>query len=126
MLAGVAGMGAQAQDGVVAFPRGRIPSPVDFTEAQYDDLLKVVFWGLKRAHPDLDWELFQDLPITTRDLFYAFTTISRQTGLLQPAGEVKDPATPFETPTETSPTGTASSPESATSPDGDGNRLKTS
>lgn len=53
----------------------------EFDEATVDDLCKVVYTGLTRAHPALKWEDFMDWPISMTDLLAAFMVVSMQTGL---------------------------------------------
>ncbi len=50
------------------------------TTEEYDDLTLIVYWGLRRAHPSLTRDQFDDVPISTIDLLRAMTTVARQTG----------------------------------------------
>ena len=49
----------------------------------YDTLCDVVFAALSRAHPELDRDEFDDLPIATYELLDALPTIAKQTGFLK-------------------------------------------
>lgn len=73
--------------------------------AQYDAMIEVVYQGLTRAHPELGREAFLDLAATDAELFLAFLTVRRQSGLFVEARHPDAP--PGEARAELrSPTGT--------------------
>lgn len=53
------------------------------TTEEYDDLSLIVFYGLKRAHPNLTRDQFDDTPLSIRDLMVAVTVVSQQTGIMK-------------------------------------------
>jgi hypothetical protein len=57
------------------------------TTEQYEALCEVVYQGLTRAHPELTREQFLDLAATDLELFTAFLTVRRQSGIFVPAAE---------------------------------------
>jgi hypothetical protein len=77
---------------------------------QYEALQEIAFQAILRAHPELTREQFLDLPVTLPELLTAFSTIAQQTGVFRRAapGEAEAGSAPPH------PTGTASSPMSAT------------
>jgi len=78
---------------------------------QYEALQEIAFQAIRRAHPELTREQFLDLPVTLPELVAAFPVIAQQTGVFERAspGEAGAGIAPH-----TSPTGTESSPMSAT------------
>jgi len=62
------------------------------SEEQFDDLLGIVYWGLKRAHPTLTREQFDDVPFSMNDVMKASEVVARQTGAMaeQPKGAGDD------------------------------------
>ena len=77
------------------------------TEAEYDDLLSCVYWGLKRAHPDLVFASFEDVPVELVELGPMIEVIAKQTGMFKKASEVGNSAAVGEAQTVTNPpTGT--------------------
>lgn len=59
--------------------------PAALDEAAFDDLITVILWGLKRAHPEITREAVLELQATAPQLFAAAAVISRQSGMLAPA-----------------------------------------
>lgn len=53
----------------------------ELTEQDIEALYDIVFIALQRAHPDVDREKFDDMPIKPRQLMNAFPVIMRQSGL---------------------------------------------
>lgn len=64
----------------------------------WERLMEVVFWGMTRAHPNLKWEEFLDLPITDADMFRAFLVVRKQSGVYTEPKEGAEPAKPGEVP----------------------------
>lgn len=48
---------------------------------QYTLMTDVVYQGLTRAHPELDRDVFLDMPCTDMEMFLAFLVVRRQSGL---------------------------------------------
>ena len=78
---------------------------------QYEALQEIAFQAIRRACPVLTREQFLDLPVTLPELVTAFPVIARQTGIFERAGPGEGAA---GTAPPALPTGTASSPMSAT------------
>lgn len=51
------------------------------TNEQYGWMQDVVFYGLTRAHPDLDRNEFLDMEVNDMDLYVAFLVVRRQSGI---------------------------------------------
>jgi hypothetical protein len=55
---------------------------LSLSEEEYESLfLSVVFWGLKRAHPDMTFDEFLDLEADEDDLTVAWYVVRNQSGL---------------------------------------------
>ncbi|HTT84967.1 MAG TPA: hypothetical protein VMF67_15935 [Rhizomicrobium sp.] len=50
----------------------------------YDELAALVYTALTRAHPELERQEFDDMPIETLELIGAVSVVARQAGLLRP------------------------------------------
>lgn len=86
-----------------------------------NDFAHVVFWGLKRGHPDLTRAEFNDMEIDPfGELVPAFTTVMAQSSLFRPVrtGEATGPLAPAAT---ISPIGSRTPPKSALARAGRGN-----
>jgi len=55
------------------------------TEDQYEDISSIVFWGLKRAHPDLTREQFDDVPLSMIEMMENVKVVSEATGIVKKA-----------------------------------------
>lgn len=54
-----------------------------FDEKMYDDLVRINFTALSRAHKGLTMEEFIEMPIETLELVQSFFVIAKQTGLIK-------------------------------------------
>lgn len=94
-------------------------------ESVYDNLLDVSFWALKRAHPAMERDEFEDMPISTNELMLALPIVARQSGMIKAATAAEAAAAGEETGAAASPsTGTESSPALSPQPDGPGTIAK--
>jgi hypothetical protein len=57
----------------------------------FDQLSDAVFWALKRAHPQMSREEFDEMPIATLDMIDAVGTIAQQTGMMRKTDPSADP-----------------------------------
>jgi hypothetical protein len=65
---------------------------VQGADTDFLDLLsEAVFWALKRAHPQMARDEFDDMPIATLDMVDAVGTIAQQTGMMRKADPSADP-----------------------------------
>ena len=60
------------------------------TEAQFDDLTNVVFMGLKRAHPDIRKDAFDEVPCSMVDMIMAMVVVSQQAMGMKPGQKGDD------------------------------------
>lgn len=95
-------------------------------EEGYGMLLTAAYWSLKRAHPSMTFDEFEDMEITTTELMIALPILARQTGLIKPvaAGEAA-PVGEAEAATSRL-NGTTSSAASSSPVDGPGPSVRTS
>lgn len=64
-------------------------------EELYNGLITAVFWSVKRAHPTITIDEFENMPITTEELVKAlFPVIATQAGLIK---KTEDKQSPLET-----------------------------
>lgn len=61
------------------------------SEAQYEQMTDVVFWGLSRAHPDLKKEEFLDWPASELEMLNAFFAVRSQSGVFMKAAAAAAP-----------------------------------
>jgi hypothetical protein len=96
----VAGAGPDAARlGADAALRGFVWKNTDFgaelvalSDTEFFDLLSdAVFWALKRAHPQMARDEFDDMPIATLDMIDAVGTIAQQTGMMRKTDPSADP-----------------------------------
>jgi hypothetical protein len=86
-------------------------------ESEFFDLVSdALYWSLTRAHPALTRQQFDDMPIGMIEMVDAVGIIAQQTGMMRRADpkEAAGPLAAGEQPSPSSPTGTPSSPTSAT------------
>jgi hypothetical protein len=75
---------------------------------EYDALIEIAFQAIRRAAPEVTRDQFLDLPVTLPELVSAFSVIAQQTGVFARSEPGEAQAG------EARPTGTESSPMSAT------------
>jgi hypothetical protein len=48
------------------------------SEDDFEDLSKIVYWGLKRAHPDLTRDDFDEVSMPMKEMLKAMTVVAKQ------------------------------------------------
>jgi hypothetical protein len=94
----------------VRWQRDKASALADIGAPQYEALQEIAFQAIRRAQPDITREQFLDLPVSLPELVAAFPIIAQQTGVFErgaPGEAMAGMAPPY-------PTGTPSSPMSAT------------
>lgn len=75
-----------------------------------DALGDVCYWALKRAHPDMTRDEFDDMPISVLEMALALKVVSQQTGLIKEAAPSPLAPGAQAAPDQSSQTGTQLSP----------------
>lgn len=70
----------RSRNAIMKLAQGNGPA---LTDAEYDDLVSVVYWSLKRAHPDLVFASFEDTPLSLLDLGPMIEVAAQQTGMFK-------------------------------------------
>ena len=80
----------------------------------FDIIADALYWALTRAHPQMTRQVFDDMPIGMAEMVDAMGIVAQQTGMMRKVEPSAAPLASGPEPSPSSPTGTASSPTSAT------------
>ena len=58
--------------------------PTAISEAAFEDIITVILWGLRRAHPEISRDDVLGFEATAPQLLAAAAVVAGQTGMLQP------------------------------------------
>jgi hypothetical protein len=76
--------------------------------ALFDNISNAVFWALKKAHPEMPREEFEDMPIGMLELIDCIGVVAQQTGMMRRVDPRADPLAPAgSNRSPSSPTGTS-------------------
>lgn len=93
-------------------------------EDVYGALLDACFWALRRAHPAMERDEFEDMPVTTNELMLALPVIAQQTGMIKKATAAEAAAAGEGIGAKSPLTGIESLPGSSPAQDGPGTIAK--